>query len=178
MFQGKTKNGVDVKSTLGMKSKKTLASFILVADRSRLRLFERGLSGQDSELQLKQEYINPEGRKKGHELVSDRPGRTFDSRDKSHHGQAGGTRHSYGSSHLPEDHAIELVVKEGARIIKEAQVRNQKNRIVLVAEPHLIGILKKAIHAAVPHMEITLYEKDYSWLNEESLVSRLRGMEE
>jgi protein required for attachment to host cells len=172
MYPGKTKNGVPIRSTQGMRISKPLSTWILVADRSRLRLFERTKTDWESELQLKEEFLYADGRAKGSELMSDRPGRTFESRDISHHGQAGGTRHSYGGEYRPKDHAMEALVKEAVHLLGEHKI----GHLLIVAEPRLIGRLYKPIKYAMPQTVIRLYEKDYSWLNETGISERLLKM--
>jgi len=172
MRLGKTKYGTSITSTHGMRAAKHEPIWILVADRSRLRLFEK--ESETSEPHLMKEFLSPDGRKKGHELVSDRPGRSFDSQDKSHHGQTGGTRHSFGSASPPEDRAVERVVKEAAHVVEEGRTAESFHRLVIIAEPRLMGLLRKAVD--LPADKVTFHEKDFAWLEDSSLEKRLSAL--
>jgi protein required for attachment to host cells len=159
---------------MGMKSSNQGPTWYLVADRSRLCLFEKAPENRAPE--LRHEFANPDGRKKGHDLVSDHPGRTFESQDRTQHGQAGGTRHSYGSATLPKDHAIADLVREATRLVADGRFLDAKSHLVVVAEPRLMGKLRPALRRVAPDRGISFHEKDFAWLNGGTLKKRLSSI--
>ncbi len=176
MRSGRTSRGTAMRSTQGMRSLKRHPAWVLVADRHRLCLFERVEDESGESFQLRRESTNPDGRKKGHELVSDRPGRSFDSQDRTHHGQTGGTRHSYGSSLDPKDHVIEELVKQASQLLSEGKFNNAETKLTVVAESHLMGLLRPALTETAPQCEMEFKEKDYAWIAENRLEERLKTL--
>lgn len=167
MQKKKTRRGTPIRSTLGMRAVNRSRDWILVADRHRLCLFEGG-----SPLALQTNYVNPEGRKKGRDFVSERPGRSFDSQDRSHHGQTGGSRHAYGNAVLPEDRALETLVRKAVELLKDDRFRDAKTHVTVLAEPRLMGRLRPAL-AKASQCEIAYCEKDLAWIEGDELEKRL-----
>ncbi len=174
MFAGKTKNGVEMRSTYGMKSATVEKTWYLVADRGRLALFEKVVGIDGIHCELRKEVLIPEGRKKTHELVSDRPGRSFDSRDSTHHGQSGGSRHSYGQTVNPIEVITEKTAREAAAIIESKRFGAEGARLVIVAEPRMVGHLRANFANFSPRIKTTYVEKDFSWLTMRQLQARLK----
>lgn len=176
MPKGRTRRGTPIRSTLGMRNIKPQRAWVMVADRHRLCLFERVDDELGERFKLSQEFLNPDGRKKGHELVSDRPGRSFESHDQSHHGQTGGLRHSYGNSFEPEDRAVETLVKEASRLVTDGALNNAETKLTVVAEPRLMGNLRPRLGKVAPQCEMEFKEKDYAWIADDRLEERLKAL--
>lgn len=176
MLNQRTRRGTPIRSTLGMRTLKNHHTWILVADRHRLCLFERIQDELGRSLLLREEYLNPEGRMKGHELGSDRPGRSFDSQDRTHHGQKGGVRHSYGSSYSLEDRTIETLVSHAVDFLKKGKFDDTETSLTVLAEPSLMGILRPSLQRAAPRCEMSFKNKDFSWLAGDELEERLNAI--
>jgi protein required for attachment to host cells len=73
--------------------------------------------------------------KRDRDLVSDRPGRAFES--------ASPTRHAYAPKHDPHEMAKERFVHSIARRINEASAADTFNELVIVAPSHLLAELNE-----------------------------------
>lgn len=173
-MRNRTSRGTPLRSTAGMRFIKDQPRWILVADRHRLVLFETCKDELGECLLMKEEFLDPDGRKKGHELVSDRPGRAFDSQDKSRRGQAGGARHAYGNSAGPVERATQSLVHAAVQIVDKHGLNREGTHLTVLAEPRLAGNLIPALQRAVPHCATGLLEKDYAWIPTRDLAERLK----
>ena len=106
--------------------------WVVVADQSKARIFTvedpRGPLIQMDELE------HPEARKREQELISDRPGRSFDS--------SGQGRHAMGTSVEPKKEEAIRFAKQVADYLQAAHHEGRFNRLVLVAGPPLLGLLR------------------------------------
>jgi len=176
MSEGRTKRGIPLRSTLGMRTSPDLHSWILVADRSQLRLFEKNQQVTPATLDLKVHWENPDGRLKARDLLSDRPGRSFDSQDRSHHGQTGGARHSYGEGSDPTQQIIQELVKHAVRLVEGTDFGKPGSRLWVVAEPRLLGLLRASLDGMFPKAEVFFFDKDFAWLSGPNLQARLHEL--
>jgi protein required for attachment to host cells len=113
-------------------------TWIVVADSSRARIFERPARG--AALVEMEGWVRPESRSRSRDLVSDRPGRTFDSRGRA--------RHAKQPEHNPhqvqqDDFALDL-----ARRLDRARKSGRFSRLVVVAGPRFAGLLHRHLPAA------------------------------
>lgn len=171
MLTGKTKRGVSLRSTYGMKKSAPTRTWILVADRSRLSLFESNRNDGGTSVSLEKTISIPEGKKKGSELVADRPGRSFESRNSVRHGQGGATRHSYGRTRPQDNLLAERTVRRAVNLISDNW--SDHARLYVLAEPKMIGLLRSGLKEKVSSRKISFVEKDLSWLGQTELVKRL-----
>jgi protein required for attachment to host cells len=110
-------------------------TWIVVADQSHARIYEAAKPlGPLAEIERLEHAV---GSKRGGEILSDRPGRAFDS--------VGGGRHAM----EPEVDAKEV---EAMRFAKKIVTRLEKgrtsdrfDRLILVAGPHFLGLLRQAL---------------------------------
>jgi protein required for attachment to host cells len=142
MFQGKTKRGIPITSTFGMKTANHKEIWILVADRSRLRMFHREKKDIGHSMELNQDFINPEGRKNG---------KTF----------------------LPEKRVVEMLVNQALSICDLCSLKEKNAHLYVVAEPALKGLLRPAFQKAMPKVEMSFFQKDFAWLENQELGKRL-----
>lgn len=170
MLTGKTKRGVNTRSLLGVKRADTPTTWIVVCDRSQARIFKA--NGKGKELSLEQKIAHPAGRKKGRELVGDKPGRSFDSHTLSKKGQTGGSRHALAPKTTPEEHETEIFAKNLADTIEKGRKGKTFNALVLVAESKLLGCVKGYLKPATLNIA-KIHEKDLAWLSGKDLQSRL-----
>ena len=75
------------------------------------------------------------------ELETDRPGRRFS-------GSANSNRHAVDGERSTERHEMELFALEVARTIDGARTRHEFDRLVLIAAPRMLGLLREALPAA------------------------------
>ncbi len=174
MIKQRTKQGNHPRPTTGVPGKTVTNRWILVADQSGLRLFERRTTNEKSSVHLMRELVEIDGRKKVSDLVSGRQGRNFDSHDSSRKGQTGGARHGYSSSTDPKETIERRLARKAMDIMLEEMSQETANEFLVVADARLTGILRvEAERKAVGNLKVTFCEKDYAWLKGAELEKRL-----
>jgi protein required for attachment to host cells len=111
--------------------------WVLVADASQARVLE----SVGAELSVVRELDNAAGRARSQDLVSDEPGRI----DKGGRGilSAMDPRTS------PHEQQTILFANRLAKLLESAAAAGDYERLTLVAPPHLLGLLRKAISPVV-----------------------------
>ena len=110
--------------------------WVVVADQSKARIFTTE-EPRGPLLELAS-MVNPYGREKEQELASDRPGRSFDS-----HGQG---RHDMSSAVEPAEQETIRFAKQIADHLQDACNDGRCRELLLVAGPHLLGVLRKQLN--------------------------------
>ena len=126
--------------------------WILVADAARARIFSAKGPGKD--LQPVEQLISPEARLHERDIDADRPGRVFDSFGKG--------RHATGTSTSPKEQEALRFAHEVVNHIEQGRIANRFDRLILVAEPHFLGLLRKAIKPALKQTITAEINKDLS----------------
>ncbi|TCK18618.1 protein required for attachment to host cells [Thiogranum longum] len=106
--------------------------WVVVADQSRARIF--AVDDPHGPLLQVDKLEHPEARKREQELTSDRPGRSFDS--------AGQGRHAMGTAVEPKKEEALRFAKQIADYLQAAHREGRFNRLLLVAGPPLLGLLR------------------------------------
>jgi len=110
--------------------------WIVVTNQSKARIFT--VADPHGDLLDIGELENPAGHAREQDLVSDRPGRSFDS--------MGQGRHAMGKSVEPVgQEAIRFAGKIG-EFLEAACNEGRCNRLLLVAGPEFLGVLRKHLH--------------------------------
>jgi protein required for attachment to host cells len=121
--------------------------WIVVADEYQSRFFTRAT--KKSPLDELSSIRNESARKKTGELISDRGGRSFDS-----HGQG---RHTMAREKIdPKTHAAMAFAKNIAEQISDAKQAGQFDRLVVIAAPRFLGVLRDSLHTAGVDIERTI----------------------
>jgi protein required for attachment to host cells len=87
------------------------------------------------------------------ELESDRPGRRFGGTD--------GNRHAVDGERSTERHESELFALQVARALDGARTRHEFDRLVLIAAPRMLGLLREALPAACRTVVAAEIAKDF-----------------
>jgi protein required for attachment to host cells len=124
-------------------------AWILVAHRGGARLFESKQT--DKDLSLLDDIPHPQGRLKSKDMGTDKPGRSVDSH---------GTRHALVQEQEPAAHVAELFSKHLARLLDDGRLQRRYDQLVLVAEPHFLGILRAALSAETAALVTAAVSKD------------------
>lgn len=123
--------------------------WVIVADQSKARIFTvadpRGALLHVGELE------HPEARDREQTLTSDRPGRSFDSKGQG--------RHAMGSTVEPGKQENIRFAKQVADHVQAAHNEGRCNRLLLVAGPPLLGLLRESLES-LSGMKITEVEKN------------------
>ena len=110
-------------------------TWVLVADSGSARFFSTG--APIAPLEEFDVILHPEGVAHARELTSDRPGRSFDSFGKG--------RHAMESPTGPKAQEAKNFAKKLCDKIEAARSRNELERVVLVAPPDFLGLLRDAL---------------------------------
>ncbi|MGE3849412.1 MAG: host attachment protein [Gammaproteobacteria bacterium] len=110
-------------------------AWIVVAHRAGARIFLR--RGHEAALELLERIEHPAGLRQDREHDSDRPGRTHD--------RCGAGRHALSSEESPRERSAADFARELAARLAAARTAQACDRVVLVAEPHLLGLLREAL---------------------------------
>lgn len=124
--------------------------WVVVASSTRCRIFAQ--HKHSGPLEPVEELDHPEGRLHGRELVTDQPGRSFDS--------AGNGRHAMGEPVDPHEQGNIRFAKTVADKIDAARKRDRFDRLVLVADPRFLGHLRHGLSPATRRRLSTELQKN------------------
>jgi protein required for attachment to host cells len=141
-------------------------TWILVAHRGGARLFEN--SGPGKGLQLVEDIPHPEGRLKSGEINADKPGRAFDS--------IGNGRHSMSQEHEAADQVSLMFAKHLCDKLEKARAENRFGKLVLVAEPRLLGELRAALDKPTTALVSATLDKDFAGVDNRDIPKRLGNL--
>lgn len=111
-------------------------TWVLVAESSRARIFST--TGPRAGLDEIRGLTQPEARLKERDLVSDSPGRSFDS--------GGAGRHAMGRESDQKHHEAEVFAKTIAAELEHAREGGDFEKLILIAPPAFLGLLRKSMH--------------------------------
>lgn len=140
-------------------------TWILVAHEGGARLFAN--DGPGKGLALVETIDHPEGRTHERDMVSDRPGRSFrkDSGDPR--------RASMGQSEGPHDRAVADFARLLAQKLEQARAQNQMQRLVLVAAPRFLGMLRSSLDGPTSQLVVGSINKNLASSKEAELIKHL-----
>ncbi len=127
--------------------KKTL---VLIANQSRARLYT--LTAPNGRLEELDNRVHPEGRLKDRELGADRPGRAFDSMGRG--------RHAMGKHNSPSEQLSIRFAGEVVDWLDERYHRDGCERLVLVAPPRFLGLIRNALTPGLARAVALAVDKD------------------
>jgi len=141
------------------------STWIVVAHEAGARFFEHQSRGEG--LELVEEIEHPDGRARDRDMASDRPGRSFrkSSGDPS--------RASMGQSEGPHDRAVSDFARALADKLKDARMQNRYKRLVLVAPPRFLGLLRSSLDGPTAQLVMVSLDKDFAASKQSELVERL-----
>ena len=139
------------------------SAWVLSADAGRARIFSA--DGPKAPLRPLQQLISPEARLREQDLTSDRPGRSFDS--------FGAGRHATEPSTRAGDQAAKRFANDIARHLKQGRDKGAFDRLIVVAEPRFLGLVRKAIDPDTAKMITLEVAKVVSKASAESIREHL-----
>ncbi|AMX04227.1 host attachment protein [Microbulbifer thermotolerans] len=110
-------------------------AWVLVANQSEARLFEA--EKRSGELHELESMIYPQSRMSGRDLISDAPGRTFDS--------GGQGRHAMGNTEQLHRLSGRKFARELAQTLERGRTQGLYEKLYIVAEPQMVGNLREAL---------------------------------
>lgn len=108
---------------------------VIVCNHSRARLFKANALSLVRELY---DQVNPAARLRDQDLVTDGPG-------SYRGGGSGGQRHAQDPRTSPHEKAAENFARDIAAIIEEAVTGHELDKLYVVAEPDMLGLVRKAL---------------------------------
>ncbi|HEX8754960.1 MAG TPA: host attachment protein [Steroidobacteraceae bacterium] len=144
---------------------------IVVADQSEAGFYE--LEQRDMPPQLVQRLEDADAHLHDRELKSDRPGRVFD------HAPAAGARrgavahHSTGGERNPRKVEARRFARRIAQTLEQARRQNRYDRLVIMAPPAFLGLLREEMPAAVHEVVSAEIAKDLVHEPPEALSAHL-----
>ncbi len=140
-------------------------TWVLVAHEAGARLFEN--LGPGKGLRLLEDIDHPEGRQRDGDFDADRPGRSF-------RRNAGDVRRSAMSrSEGPHDRVISDFARALASKLQKARTAGQYDRLVLVAPPKFLGLLRSSLDAPTAGCVVGSLNKDLASSDQKELVKHL-----
>jgi protein required for attachment to host cells len=139
-----------------------MSTWIVVGHRAGARIVEHTRSG----LKLIEEIDHAAGRLKDNEIESDRPGRAFSS--------VGTGRSAYSPHETAHDHAAQTFASQLAQTLRAARNEHRFDRLVLVAEPRFLGMMRGALDGATAALIHDEAHKDLANVPMHDLHSHLR----
>lgn len=124
-------------------------TWILVADRSKAKLFES--KGPGKPLQHVQDILHPEGHLHSLDIVSDRPGRISTSF---------GEKHGFSGHHTPVENVTRQFTLHLADFLNGGRNAHSYEKLVLVAEPGFLGELLNALNDQTAKLVSKTIKKD------------------
>lgn len=118
-----------------MTAKSDLNMWVVVAEQSSARIFS--VDRPDGDLHEVDRLEHPLAERKNREIVTDRPGRTFDS--------AGQHRHAMDPQHTPAESEAIRFAKRVADHLEQARVAHRFDALLLVAGPEFLGRLRQEL---------------------------------
>jgi protein required for attachment to host cells len=118
---------------------------IVVADERQANFFDAVTP--KAPLTARGSLINESGGKKDIELETDRPGRRYGGTNgvSLGSGQVQGHHHGVNGERSTEQHDLTIFAKEVARRIDAGRARNEFDKLVLVAAPKMLGLLRQSL---------------------------------
>jgi protein required for attachment to host cells len=97
--------------------------------------------------------LHNDGARPDRELETDRPGRRFGGTD--------GSRHAVGGERSTHEHESEQFARQVARTLDVARTRHEFDRLVLIAAPRMLGLLRAALPAPCRSVVAAEVAKDF-----------------
>ena len=146
----------------------------LVADGGKARLLRVTGPRLHRELAELETFENPSAHLHVHEMVSDRPGRSFEG---SGHGggSASHVRHGVGEDYDPHITEIEHYVGRIADRLVGLHRSKQLEALVLVAEPRLLGVMRAKLPAELHKLIVREISGDYVHADHRQLLKLVDG---
>lgn len=150
------------------------SKWIVVGDASRFIVFKKEKAGALEEVRS---FTNEKAHQKISDLEKDQPGRTFASHTQSHGGhQTGAPRHAYVSEQDPKARATEDFVNEVASFLDHALTEHSFEKLVLIANDRLLGMLRPALNKATQATICQAFAKDFAWITGTELHARVEAL--
>ena len=138
-------------------------TWILSANRSSASLFESDWPGKS--MRRLQDIPHPQGRMQNKDIDTDKPGRVFDS--------FGEGRHSTSPKQEPTEHIAQQFALDLAEMLNKGRLTNAYDKLVLIAEPKFLGVLRAALDKNTESLVSQTVNKELLDIKEQDLAEYL-----
>lgn len=139
-------------------------TWILTANRSSASLFESDWPGKS--MRRIQDVPHPQGREQNSDIDTDKPGRSFDS--------FGQGRHAMSTGQEPVEHIAQQFALDLAEVLNKGRVVHAYDKLVLMAEPKFLGVLRAALDKHTAALVVQTVHKELPNVKEEDLAEYLK----
>lgn len=138
-----------------------MTTWVLVANRTGARIFDR----DGYKLRLVRSLRHPAGRETDQDIEADRSHRTFD-------------KHAKGRTHQasPHEHSAQTFAKELASELGRGRTEHGVDRLVLVAEPHFLGLVRDELDRTTAKLVAASVAKDFAGADVDVIQAQLGGV--
>lgn len=146
---------------------------VVVADERQANFFDASKYG--APLALRASLENPSGGKKDIDLETDRPGRRFGGASGVGHGRGPQQAHHHGvdGERSTERHELALFAKEVAQKIYNDRVKHEFDRLVIIAGPKMLGLLRQELPETCKGVIAGEISKDLAQRGEDAIRNAL-----
>jgi protein required for attachment to host cells len=141
-------------------------TWVVTADSTQAHFYEVDRIG--GEFKAVKSLNHAEGKKKGQDLTSDRPGRAFDS--------AGLGRHAMSSQVNPREHEAEVFAREVCEALELGRTRGSFQRLIVLAPPDFLGKLRKSITSEANKLVAESVPKSVVGLGPDDIRRRIKTL--
>jgi protein required for attachment to host cells len=136
-------------------------SWLIVANSSSARVYKVENRHALTELRL---FDHPESRLRNLDLVSDKPGREFESTKVGRHGLESGNT-------TPQQREFALFAKRLADYLEASYNKNEFEELYLAAGPNLLGLIRQSLSSPLSKVIKAEINKDLTHLKEEEILN-------
>lgn len=115
----------------------------------------------NKQLELINEFNHPENKQRDIDLTSDKQGH-YQSSNRAHG--------SYSPSTDPKENKIDQFANEIAKELDTGRTKQMYDKLIIIAAPHMNGLLHKHINKHVGHLVSKTIEKDLLHLSDKELM--------
>lgn len=146
---------------------------VVVADERQAHFFDAQKYG--APLSLRTTLENPAGGMKDIELETDRAGRRFGGASGVRHGSGPQQAHHHGvdGERSTERHELSLFAKEVAQKIDSDRVKHEFDRLVIIAAPKMLGLLRQELPETCKGVVAGEISKDLAQHSQEAIRDAL-----
>ena len=137
-------------------------NWLLVANSSLARLYDLDNKHQVTEIKV---FEHPESRLLNQDLVSDKPGRDFES--------MGTTRHMIEPKISPKKHEFTVFAQELANFLEKERNQGAFHSLYIAASPALLGLLRQSFNPNTAKLIKGEIDKDITHLKTHEIASHL-----
>lgn len=144
---------------------------IAVASRAEVTFYDMQHIGD--ELQIAGQLTDPLAHMHDRDFKSDRPGRKSD-RAPLTGGRRGSTaHHGIGAEQHPRKHEATIFAKRIATELEQARQADRFDRLIVMAEPSFLGVLRQALPTALDSTVVAEVPKDLSYRPVSAVLAHL-----